>query len=142
MSLRNRQLSAEEETLPDQPENGPDLTAELLLERLNREYVDSVLHSDIKHFDEVLLDSDFRCTNPDGTIVDRAAFLKQTARPPQVADLAADDVEIRIFGDAAIVHARTSYVLPDGTVHFGRYTDVWIRRERSWRAVSAHVTRC
>ena len=42
----------------------------------------------------------------------------------------------------AIIHARTTYTLPDGGVGSGRYTDVWARRRSGWVAVSAHVTRC
>jgi len=48
---------------------------------------------------------------------------------------------IRMYGDVAIIHARTAYDLPDGTHRSGRYTDVWARRNGEWRAVSAHVTR-
>src|SRR5262245_27413549 len=47
---------------------------------LNRDYIRSVQNSDVRRFDEILAD-DFRCTNPDGTLLDREAFLKQTARP-------------------------------------------------------------
>ena len=46
------------------------------------------------------------------------------------------------MGDFAIIHARTSYMLPDGKPGSGRYTDVWARRDGRWLAVSAHVTRC
>jgi hypothetical protein len=50
-------------------------------------------------------------------------------------------VQVRILGDVAIIHARTSYRLPDGRLAYGRYTDVWARRNGRWLAVSAHVTR-
>jgi hypothetical protein len=45
------------------------------------------------------------------------------------------------MGDCAIIHARTTYTRPDGQVGAGRYTDVWARRNGTWLAVSAHVTR-
>ncbi|MGK3868192.1 DUF4440 domain-containing protein [Enterococcus faecium] len=48
---------------------------------------------------------------------------------------------IRIIGDTAIIHARTSYVMPDGSAGGGRYTDVWAKTNGQWLAVSAHVTR-
>jgi hypothetical protein len=41
--------------------------------------------------------------------VDRAGFLEQTARPVAIRNLKAEDVLIRIIGDVAIIHARTSY---------------------------------
>ena len=74
--------------------------------------------------------------------VDRAAFLQQTARPVTISGLEAHDVLIRLLGDVAIIHARTSYKKPDGQPGAGRYTDVWARQGGRWLAVSAHVTRC
>jgi len=89
---------------------------------LNRDYIDSVQSADVGRFEELLAD-DFLCSNPDGSLVAREAFLEQTAKP------------------VAIIHARTTYTLPDGREAAGRYTDVWARRDGRWLAVSAHVTR-
>ena len=111
------------------------------LEQLNRDYITSVQKSDVRRFDEILAD-DFLCSNPDGSLVDRAGFLVQTARPVTISNLEARDVRIRIIGDVAIIHARTTYTMADGRAASGRYTDVWARRQGRWLAVSAHVTRC
>jgi len=111
------------------------------LEQLNRDYITSVQTSDVRRFDEILAE-DFLCSNPDGSLVDRKAFLAQTARPVTISNLQAQDVLVRIIGDVAIIHARTTYTLPDGRAGSGRYTDVWARRDGRWLAVSAHVTRC
>jgi ketosteroid isomerase-like protein len=108
---------------------------------LNRDYIRSVQTSDVRRFEEILAD-DFLCSNPDGSLIDRKAFLEQTARPVLISNLEAHDVKVRIMGDIAIIHARTTYTRPDGGVGSGRYTDVWARRQGSWLAVSAHVTRC
>ena len=108
---------------------------------LNRDYIDSVQHSDVRRFDEILAE-DFLCSHPDGSLVDRKTFLDQTAKPVAIANLTAHDVQIRLMGDVAIIHARTSYTRPDGQPGMGRYTDVWARRGGRWLAVSAHVTRC
>ena len=110
------------------------------LHALNRDYIRSVQQSDVRRFDEILAD-DFRCSNHDGSRVDRDGFLKQTAVPVRFSNLEAQDVEVRVLGDVAIIHGRTTYTLPDGRVGGGRYTDVWIRHGDDWRAVSAHVTR-
>lgn len=112
-----------------------------ILTSLNRDYIRSVQNGDVRCFDEILA-ADFRCSNPDGSLVDRSGFLAQTARPVTIANLAAHDVEIRLFGDVAIIHARTSYTTGDGHLGAGRYTDVWARQNGQWFAVSAHVTRC
>ncbi len=107
---------------------------------LNRDYFTSVQTSDVRRFDEILAD-DFLCTNPDGSLVNRAGFLKQTARPVAISNLQVHDVDVRLMGDFAIIHARTAYTRPDGQPGAGRYTDVWARRDGRWLAVSAHVTR-
>ena len=111
------------------------------LTALNRDYIHSVQHGDVRRFDEILAE-DFLCSNPDGSLVDRAGFLVQAARPVTILNLEARDVKIRIMGDVAIIHARTTYTMSDGRAASGRYTDVWARRNGRWLAVSAHVTRC
>ena len=94
----------------------------------------------MRRFGEILAD-DFLCSNPDGSLVDKAGFLAQTARPVTIRGLATEDVKVRVLGDVAIIHARTSYTTAEGERRNGRYTDVWARRDGRWLAVSAHVTR-
>ena len=110
------------------------------LTALNRDYVDSVQNSDVKRFDEILAE-DFYCSNPDKSLVDRAGFLAQTALPVTIRNLIEQDVKIRIMGDFAIIHGRTSYTTADGQQAYGRYTDCWARQNGKWLAVSAHVSR-
>ena len=110
------------------------------LTALNRDYVASVQNCDVKRFDEILA-PEFYCSNPDKTLVDRAAFLEQTARPIAIRNLRAHDVIIRIIGDFAIIHAATSYTTADGGQASGRYTDCWAKQNGKWLAVSAHVSR-
>jgi ketosteroid isomerase-like protein len=110
------------------------------LTALNRDYIASVQHGDVRRFQELLAE-DFLCSNPDGSLVDRSQFLEQTARLVTISSLVAEDVKIRLFGHIAIIHARTSYRTATGDQRHGRYTDVWERRGGQWKAVSAHVTR-
>lgn len=111
-----------------------------VLEELNRRYVGAVEASDVGWFDEHLA-SDFMNSNPDGTLVDRAGFLAQIARPSGVSRIEAHDVRIRLMADVAFVHARTTYIASDGRAGEGRYTDVWARQDGRWRCVCAQVTR-
>jgi len=110
------------------------------LTALNRDYIHSVQHGDVRRFEEILAE-DFLCSNPDGSLVDKKQFLAQTARPVTISGLAAHEVKVRILGDVAIIHASTSYTTANGEQRNGRYTDVWARRDGKWLAVSAHVTR-
>jgi ketosteroid isomerase-like protein len=110
------------------------------LEGLNREYIASVQNCDVKRFGEILSD-DFLNTNPDGSLVDKAGFLRQIAPPAKIANLACHEVNVRVMGDFAIIHARTSYTLLDGRPGQGRYTDIWARRDGQWLCVAAQVAR-
>jgi ketosteroid isomerase-like protein len=107
---------------------------------LNRDYIASVQQGDVQRFGDILAD-DFLCSNPDGSLLDKAQFLTQTAQPVTINGLVAEDVRIRLLGDTAIIHARTRYRTANGEQRQGRYTDVWARRGARWLAVSAHVTR-
>jgi ketosteroid isomerase-like protein len=107
---------------------------------LNGDYIRSVQQGDVQRFTEILAD-DFLCSQADGSLLDRAAFLAATARPVTITNLAAHDINVRLMDDFAIVHARTSFTTTDGRLGSGRYTDVWARRGGNWVAVAAHVTR-
>jgi ketosteroid isomerase-like protein len=110
------------------------------LQKLNRDFIRSVEMSDVRWFEENLAE-DFLNSNPDGSLVDRKGFLAQIARPSTVSNLEAEDVRIRVIGEVAIIHARTTYTKPDGQAGSGRYTDIWARRQGRWLCVAAHVGR-
>src|SRR5271170_3153589 len=97
-----------------------------VLTALNRDYIRSVQAGDVRRFDEILAE-DFRCSNPDGSLIDKSGFLAQTARPVTISGLATEDVQVRILGDVAIIHARTRYTTASGEHRNGRYSDVWAR---------------
>jgi ketosteroid isomerase-like protein len=106
---------------------------------LNRTYVASVQNGDVDRFREILAD-DFMCSNPDGSLINKPAFLELIAKPPRVSGLTEDMVQIRLMGDFAIIHARINYRSVSGMSLVGRYTDDWARRDGVWRCVSAHTT--
>jgi len=110
------------------------------LTALNTTYVDCVVAADAQRFDTILA-PDFVCSNPDGTLIDRSEFLQRTRSSSRLQSMDIDDVRIRVLGDVAVIHARTSYTLGDGRQGSGRYTDVWALRDGRWLAVAAHVTR-
>ncbi len=83
------------------------------LTALNRDYIHSVQHGDVRRFDEILAE-DFLCSNPDGSLVDKKCFLAQTARPVTITGLAIDDVQVRVLGDVAITW--TGEIAPDSVI--------------------------
>jgi hypothetical protein len=107
------------------------------LTALNRDYVASVQKGDVKRLEEILA-YDFMCSTPDGSLLDKAEYLKLVAQPVTTSGLVAEDVRIRLLGDFAIVHARFNSRFADGKQRRGRYTDNYARRDGTWVAVSAH----
>ncbi len=81
------------------------MTDHEMLTKLNAEYIHSVQESDTTWFDETL-SNDFLNTNPDGSLVDKAGFLRQIAPKAKISNLACHDVNVRLMGDFAIVHTH------------------------------------
>src|SRR4051812_48595796 len=107
------------------------------LTALNRDYTASVQKGDVKRLEEFLAD-DFMCSTPDGSLLDKAEYLKLTAQPVTISGLVAEDVRIRLLGDFAIIHGRFNSRSAEGQQRRGRYTDNYTRRDGAWVAVSAH----
>jgi hypothetical protein len=118
-------------------QHDPDVTA---LQTLNDAYMRSIEFSDVRWFD-AHLSPDFMNSGFDGSLLDRQGFLEYVAKPAMISELRACDVRIRILGEVAIIHGRTTYAKADGKPGAGRYTDVWARRSGEWLCVAAHVTR-
>ena len=51
-----------------------------------------------------------------------------------------DRVQVRQFGDVALIHATNIYELKDGRRGENRYTDIWHRQGGRWRCIAAHIT--
>src|SRR6516225_4987540 len=75
------------------------------LTALNRDFVESVQMGDVKRLEEIFAD-DFMVSTPDGSLLDKAEYLKLVAQPVTISGLVAEDVRIRLLGDFAIIHAR------------------------------------
>src|SRR3954471_17956560 len=107
------------------------------LTALNLDFFESVQKGNVTRFEEILAD-DFMMSIPDGSLLDKAEFLKRTAQPVTISGVVTEDVRIRLLGDFAIIHARFNSRWADGKPRRGRYTDNWARRDGTWVAVSAH----
>ena len=111
----------------------------VLLE-LNRNYVRSALESDVKWY-AANLSEDFYITAPDGALLNREAFLKRIANPYPGTHAEAVDVMVRILGDIAIIHSGYRDTKLSGEPSYGRYTDIYQRRNGRWLCVAAHFMR-
>jgi hypothetical protein len=87
------------------------------------------------------LSEDFYITAPDGALLNREAFLKRIANPYPGTAAEAVDVMIRILGDVAIIHSGFRDKKLTGEIGYGRYTDIYERRNGRWLCVAAHFMR-
>jgi len=115
------------------------MSDEATITALNRQYVDAFLAADVAWYDEHLAD-DFVCIESDGSMLDKAQFLRQTAAGPGAPSFVLDDARVRLYGDVALVHGFGTFTRLDGTRGQSRYTDVYARSNSVWKAISAQIT--
>ncbi len=111
-----------------------------VIRHLNEQYVAAALAGNVEWYRRTLAD-DFVCIDSDGSVLDKAAFLKQTAEPPELASYDLAEVDIRFFGEVALVRCTGHWMSKTGTPGISKYTDVYARQHGSWRVVSAQITR-
>ena len=78
---------------------------------------------------------DFRGTNPDGTMNDKAGYMTALAATPDDTDVA-DDYNVRVFGNTAIMTHRGTVTGKNPIVY--RSTHVWMKRAGKWQIVAHH----
>ena len=115
------------------------MSDESVLRTLNEHYVRAFLECDVEWYREHLAD-DFVCIESDGSLLDKAQFLRATAKPHDVVSFDLQDVLIRFFGDVALIHARGLFTQKDGRSGTSRYTDVYARLGGDWKTISAQIT--
>jgi ketosteroid isomerase-like protein len=110
------------------------------LQQLNNEYIGAVLAGDVAWY-RIRLAEEFVCIESDGSVLDKAAFLRKTAAGSDLAEYRLENVDVRQYGDVALVRATGRWRTKDGTPGMSRYTDVYVRTDGDWYVVSAQITR-
>ena len=110
------------------------------IRQLNEQYIEAFLKSDAAWYRKHLAD-DFVCIESSGAVLDKPAFLEDAAKPISVAEYHLVDVQVRFYGDTALVQGLGAFTRKDGTAGRSRYIDVYVRIGGEWRAVSAQITR-
>ena len=109
---------------------------------LEREWMDAWLKRDRETCDRLLGD-DFILTSARGALMSKQEWLAGAMGPFVGVSFNWEDVRVRLFGDVAIVHARTRQCATvAGQDWSGRFllTDVWVQRNGRWQVVSRHGT--
>jgi hypothetical protein len=118
----------------------PGTTDEARLRELNQEYIDAFMKADVRWYQEHLAE-DFVCIESSGTLLDKAAFLRNTAEGPDVVDYKLAQVNVRIYENVALVQGTGVFTRKDGSTGKSLYIDVYARKDKDWKAVSAQITR-
>jgi len=114
------------------------------LRALNAEWLDAYRTGEGAALERILA-PEFITTMPSGARRTRAEVIRDATAPGgQVAAISWDQLEVRVFGGAAVVTGRATFTTTaaDGPVtRRTLYTDVYVRRGGDWVAVAAHVSR-
>ncbi|MCG2586872.1 nuclear transport factor 2 family protein [Massilia sp. TS11] len=117
--------------------SGPEVEA---VRALNEAYLRAWRRHDLDWFRQHLAEQ-YVCTAPDGSKLDKAAFL---AYPDQSAAVKAhqlEDLQITVYGGTtAVVNAVNVVTWQDGRRSASRYTDTYSKEDGKWLAVSAQLT--
>ena len=93
---------------------------------------------------ERLIAPDWSVTHVAGQRLTRADVFRDMfeSAATQMQSTTVDDVEVRLFGDTAVVTGRTHALGTQSGAAFDvrlRFTDVFVRRDGRWQAVASHA---
>src|ERR1700730_1589121 len=84
------------------------------LQQLNEQYIEALMKADLNWYQQRLAD-DFVCIESDGSVLDKDAFLRRTQRGSDVANYKLENVNVRIYGETALVQATGLWTRKDGS---------------------------
>jgi ketosteroid isomerase-like protein len=124
------------------PTTGADVAqVEQTIRALEEKWVAAIVAKDTAAVEGLLAD-DFVGTTNDRRYVKKQALQDVAEGTHEVLTL--DDLQIRVYGDTAIVDVDQTEKSRHGTDDFsGSYlfTNVWVNRNGEWRAVASHGSR-
>lgn len=90
------------------------------------------------------MSEDFRQISARGDVAGKAAFLEAITSPRLVINpYSVEDMDVRFYGDVALVSGRTRMTGSWDGKPFGshyRYVDVYVRKDGQWRVASVQIT--
>jgi len=112
------------------------------LARLEQEWMAVMQARDRERLEELVADG-FRFTaihlHPEP--MTREQWMGAAMEGYTITTFAFEEMEIDLFGDTAVIHARYSQIASYGTVNLSnvfRLTDVWARTNGHWQVVARH----
>lgn len=109
---------------------------EAQLKKLEREWFDAVVKNDEIALNRIFA-SDFSAINTDGSTINKAdmvAMLKSGRI--KLDEIRSDEFNLRQYGTTAVVNGRSTYIREGKELGSSSHTEVWVKRNGRWQAVS------
>jgi ketosteroid isomerase-like protein len=94
---------------------------------------------------EANMAADFRNIDGNGTVADKAAFVRDLMdKDLQIDPYTVEDFDVRVYGDTALLSGRTRMTgrfQGKPFVSHYRYIDTYVRREGKWQVASVQITK-
>jgi ketosteroid isomerase-like protein len=112
--------------------------------KLEQEGTNAIIKGDVAFLDRILAE-DWMVTDSDGVLTTKAQSLAAIKSSETIiSSMVADDMKVRIYGDAAVVTGRnTVKSMREGKDISGqeRWTDTWIKYDGRWKCVATHSSK-
>ena len=120
------------------------MNADEEIAQLQRDWAEAVQQRDMAALEQ-LLGEEFTLTTgrKDAEVRRRQEWLDVTRESYEVDQWAYEEMDVRVYGDAAVVRSRYRQTARmGGADRTGVYlmTDVWVRRDGRWQAVTRHIS--
>jgi ketosteroid isomerase-like protein len=117
---------------------------EQAIQKLEHEWADALVKGDQATIDRIV-SPNWTLADPEGNLITKAASDADLKSGKIKFELVhADELNVRVFADTAIafglVTEKSKYDGRDTSVQY-RFTDVFIKKDRRWQAVSTQLTR-
>ena len=113
------------------------------IRKIEQEWLDAILKRDATYLQKIEA-RDFRVTGPSGRTLNKEEDIKETASGETVFEtMKIEELKVRLYGETAIANGVASVTSRrQGKEESGRYawTDVFVKMNGEWKAVSAQVT--
>jgi ketosteroid isomerase-like protein len=111
---------------------------------LEREWVAAIVNKDGATLDR-LLAADFAGTSPSAHLYNKKMAIDDLSSKTYVVDaMDLDEISVNVYGDTAVAftsqNEKSRYGSTDTSGHY-HFTNVWVKKDGQWQAVSSHGTR-
>ena len=114
------------------------------IKKIEHEWADALVKKDQAVIDRIE-SPDWMLSDPEGNLVAKAkADADLKSGTVTFESFHTDDLKVRVFGDTAVAYGleteKSKYQGQDTSGQY-RFTDVFIKRDGRWQAISTHISR-